>query len=34
MSVTVGIVNNQLWIKDWFGRSAQVTHAITEAPKK
>jgi hypothetical protein len=34
MTVTVGIVNNQLWIKDWFGRSAQVTHVITEGPKK
>jgi len=34
MSLTVGTVNNQLWIKDWFGQSAQLTHVITEAPKK
>jgi hypothetical protein len=33
MSLTIGMSNNQLWIKNWFGQAAQVTHAITEAPK-
>jgi len=33
MSMTLGTFNNQLWIKNWFGRTAQVTHVITEGPK-
>jgi len=33
MSLTIGMSKNQLWIKNWFGQAAQVTHAITEAPK-
>jgi hypothetical protein len=33
VSMTIGTFNNQLWIKNWFGRTALVTHAITEGPK-
>jgi len=29
----VGIVNGQLWIPSFFGRPAQITNVITEAPK-
>ena len=33
MSMRVGIVNNQLWIRSFFGRPALITQVITEAPK-
>jgi hypothetical protein len=33
MSMRIGIVNNQLWIRNFFDRPALVTHVITEAQK-
>jgi hypothetical protein len=33
ISIRVGIVNNQLWIRSFFGRPALITNVITEALK-
>jgi hypothetical protein len=33
MSMRVGIVNGQLWIRSFFGRPALIMQVITEAPK-
>jgi hypothetical protein len=33
MALRVGVFNGQLWIRNWFGQAAQLTHVVTEGPK-